>query len=103
MNDNARMYQIVTWPKSTSSASVNAEDICTTCDASSSFLRSRRSATTPPMRVKRSSGASPTKLSSARYQAESVSSRTSQLCATFCIQVPMLDVQAPIHSTRKSR
>ena len=28
---------------------------------------------------------------------------TSQLCATFCIHVPMLDVKAPVHSTRKSR
>ena len=28
---------------------------------------------------------------------------TSQFCATICIHVPMLDVQAPIHCTRKSR
>ena len=73
------MYQIVTCPVATSSASANADDICTTCDTSSSLRRSCRSATTPPISVKSSSGASPTKLSSARYQAESVSSRTSQL------------------------
>ena len=31
------------------------------------------------------------------------SETTSQFCATICIHVPMLDVQAPIHWTRKSR
>ena len=30
-------------------------------------------------------------------------SKTSQACASCCIQVPMLDVQAPIHRMRKSR
>ncbi len=34
---------------------------------------------------------------------ELVSETISQFCATICIQVPMLDVQAPIHCTRKSR
>ena len=29
--------------------------------------------------------------------------RTSQFCATICIHVPMLEVQAPNHCTRKSR
>src|SRR6267378_1693357 len=29
--------------------------------------------------------------------------RTSQFCATICIHVPMLEVHAPIHWTRKSR
>ena len=33
----------------------------------------------------------------------SVSERTIQFCATICIHVPMLDVQAPNHCTRKSR
>ena len=33
----------------------------------------------------------------------SVSETTSQFCATICIHVPMLEVQAPIHCTRKSR
>jgi len=28
---------------------------------------------------------------------------TSQFCATFCIQVPMVEVNAPNHRTRKSR
>src|SRR4030095_7396622 len=48
-------------------------------------------------------GSSPRNASSARYFAELVSSSTSQLCATFCIQVPMLDVHAPIQRMRKSR
>ena len=30
-------------------------------------------------------------------------SNTSQLWASFCIHVPMLDVQAPIHISRKTR
>src|SRR5437879_4129315 len=34
---------------------------------------------------------------------ELVSETTSQFCATICIHVPMLEVQAPIHWTRKSR
>ena len=33
----------------------------------------------------------------------SVSSRTSQLWATFCIQVPTVEANAPNQSTRKSR
>ena len=38
-----------------------------------------------------------------RKKAEPVSDRTSQFCALICIHVPMLDVQAPNHCTRKSR
>src|SRR5688500_1639804 len=50
-------------------------------------------------------GASPRKESSPRKKADEGPAivRTSQLCATFCIHVPMLEVKAPIHSTRKSR
>src|SRR5215470_17526439 len=38
-----------------------------------------------------------------RKNGELVSETTSQFCATICIHVPMLEVQAPIHCTRKSR
>ncbi len=38
-----------------------------------------------------------------RKKAECVSDSTSQFCATICIHVPMLDVHAPNHCTRKSR
>ena len=38
-----------------------------------------------------------------RKNDEPVSERTSQFCATICIHVPMLEVQAPVHWTRKSR
>ena len=41
--------------------------------------------------------------SSPRKNAELVSETTSQFCATICIHVPMLEVQAPNHWTRKSR
>src|SRR6185503_13953928 len=34
---------------------------------------------------------------------ELVSETISQFCATICIHVPMLEVQAPNHCTRKSR
>ncbi len=34
---------------------------------------------------------------------ELVRSRTSQLCATFCVQVPTVEAKAPNQSTRKSR
>src|SRR5690242_8960917 len=43
------------------------------------------------------------KASSPRKNDECVSDSTSQFCATICIHVPMLDVQAPVHWTRKSR
>src|SRR5438128_10692361 len=43
------------------------------------------------------------KASRPRKNAEFVSDQTSQFCATICIHVPMLDVQAPNHCTRKSR
>ena len=39
----------------------------------------------------------------AEENAEPVSERMSQFCAVSCVQVPTLDVQAPIHWTRKSR
>ena len=39
----------------------------------------------------------------AEQKGELESFRTSQLCAAICIQVPMLEVQAPIHIRRKSR
>src|SRR5215831_3594229 len=42
--------------------------------------------------------------SSPRKNGEALVSETmSQFCATICIHVPTLEVQAPIHWTRKSR
>ena len=43
------------------------------------------------------------KASSPRKKAEPVSERTIQFWAVVCVQVPMLDVHAPNHWTRKSR
>jgi recombination protein RecA len=51
-------------------------------------------------------GSSPRKVSSPRKNgaaADPVKVSTSQLWATFCIQVPIVETKAPIHSTRKSR
>ncbi len=38
-----------------------------------------------------------------RKNGELVSERTSQFCAMICIHVPIAELQAPIHWTRKSR
>ena len=38
-----------------------------------------------------------------RMNAEPVIVRTSQRCATCCIQLPVVEVKAPSHKTRKSR
>src|SRR4026209_2232713 len=43
------------------------------------------------------------KASRPRKKAEPVSEKTSHFSARLCIQVPMLEVQAPNQSTRKSR
>jgi hypothetical protein len=55
--------------------------------------------------VKSRIGNSPRNASRPRKKAEADPAivSTSQLCATFCIQVPMVDVNAPNQSTRKSR
>src|SRR4051812_1172731 len=56
------------------------------------------------MSEKRMIGSCCRNASSPRKNGEELVSETiSQFCATICIQVPMLEVQAPIHCTRKSR
>ena len=69
------------------------------------WRRSRRSATTPPIIVKRRIGSSLRKVSSPRKNAdrEPAIVRISHACATFCIHVPILDVRAPIQRRRKLR
>ena len=62
-----------------------------------------RSATTPPMSEKRNIGIWPRNESRPRRNGEFVISSTSQFWATVCIHVPMLEVQAPNQSRRKSR
>ena len=69
----------------------------------SSWRRSTRSAMTPPARENRKIGISPRNASSPSRNGEPESCSTSQLWASFCIQVPMLEVQAPAHISRKSR
>jgi len=77
--------------------------IWTYCEAISVRRRSRRSASTPPTSENRMIGSCCRNASSPRKNAECVSDSTSQFCATICIHVPMLEVQAPNHCTRKSR
>src|SRR5690349_24374123 len=55
------------------------------------------------MSEKRMIGSCCRNASSPRKNAELVSETTSQFCATICIHVPMLEVHAPNHCTRKSR
>ena len=59
----------------------------------------------PPSSVKSRIGSSPAKLSRPRKNAEDepVSVTISHACATFCIQVPIVDVNAPNQRMRKSR
>src|SRR5262245_60616192 len=75
------------------------------CEVSSSRFRSYRSATTPPTSVSSKIGSSPRNESRPRKNADDVPVivSTSQFWATFCIQVPMVEVNAPNHRTRKSR
>ena len=73
------------------------------CEASSVRRRSRRSASTPPISVNSMIGSCWRNASRPRKNAEPVSDSTIQFCAAICVQVPMLDVQAPNHWTRKSR
>src|SRR6516162_8880072 len=72
-----------------------------TCDPSNRNRRSTRSATTPPIKENRKIGISPRKASSPSMNADLESSNTSQLWASFCIHVPILDVHAPNHMMRK--
>ena len=57
------------------------------------------------MSVKSRIGSSPRKESRPRKNADDdpLMVSTSQFWATFCIQVPMVDVKAPNQRTRKSR
>ena len=58
---------------------------------------------TPPKSEKRRKGASPRKASRPSSAVDPVIVRISQFCATSCIHVPTLDVNAPAHMRRKSR
>ena len=82
---------------------MKAQLICTNCDPISSRRRSNRSAATPAKSASVKIGNSPKKESSPNQKGEPPSSKTSQLWASFCIHVPMLEVQAPDHMSRKSR
>ena len=103
INERVRMCQTRTTPIAASEARVNAQVSCTHCDPSNRRRRLTRSATTPPISENRKIGMLPRKASSPSMRAEPEILYTSQLCATICIHVPMLDVQAPNQSTRKSR
>ncbi len=78
--------------------------ICTYCDPSSTRRRSMRSAITPPIRENMTMGSWARKLSRPSRNAEpEMLEKTSQLCATTCIHVPIDEVQAPNQIRRNSR
>src|SRR5207237_8910840 len=72
-------------------------------DAETEGGRERRPERSAPTSENRMIGSCCRNASSPRKNAEFVSDSTSQFCATICIHVPMLEVQAPNHCTRKSR
>jgi len=82
-------------------ASAKARSIITDCVTSSSLRLLTRSATTPPNSVKMRNGMEPAKPTTPSQNAEPVSRSTSQPCATFCIQVPMLERKFPLQKSRK--
>ncbi len=81
-------------------ASRNAEESCTICEVRRIRRRSIRSASTPPKREKTRKGASPRNASSPSRNADPVMVRISQFCATSCIHVPTLEVNAPAQRRR---
>ncbi len=69
----------------------------------SKWRRSRRSANTPPTSEKRKIGVACRIGSKDSRKGLWLIFQISQPCASICIQVPMAEVQAPIHISRKSR
>src|SRR2546430_16655490 len=69
----------------------------------SNLRRSNRSANTPPARVSTNPGAVAMNPSTPSQNGELESCRTSQPCATACIQVPVLERKAPDQNSRKLR
>src|ERR1700694_2852337 len=112
MNDSMRMGHTPSiplgppaWitPVPNSAAKKNAQVNWTTCEPTKISWRDIRSANTPPTSEKRTIGMLPRKESTPSHKGEPESSNTSQLCAMICIQVPMLEIQAPVHMMLKSR
>ena len=81
--------QTWTWPESASSPSARATAVDTLWVAISSERLGKRSAATPPMSEKASTGRVPAAPTAPSQNGWLVSSRTSQPCATACIQVPV--------------
>src|SRR5665213_2525447 len=103
-NESTTTSHTVTTLNQVRVASTKARIIMTDCVTSSSLRLSTRSATTPPNKVNTRNGIDPAKLTTPSQNAElAVSVRTSQLCATFCIQVPMLERKFPLQKRRKSQ
>jgi hypothetical protein len=102
-NDSRKMCQTFTVCVQIRKPRTKAKLICMYCERSMMRRRSRRSASAPPMSEKRSIGPVERKPSTPRRNAEFVIERTTQLCATVCIQVPVVEVNAPNQSRRKSR
>src|SRR5271169_220230 len=103
MKDKIRICQNLTTPVAKRIIRKKAQLNCTYWEPNRSFCRLVRSANTPPNNENSTMGMVPRKESRPRKKADLESCKTSQLWAICCMAVPMLEVQAPIHMTRKSR
>ena len=81
----------------------NAQPICTNCEASSTLAAVHAVGDHAAHQREQEDGDLAQEGVEAQQEGEPEIVSTSQLWATFCIQVPMLEVQAPNHISRKSR
>jgi hypothetical protein len=81
-------------------ASRNENASCSNCARTNRRRRSIESASTPPTVLSSSDGPSCAKKTTPTNVGECVSSNANAESTTFCIQVPMLDANAPIHTVR---
>ena len=96
---NVRTTARVACPAAVRMVSRSAAVIMPACAASRILRRFRRSANTPPSGA-RTMGNVPANETNETQNAEWVSSRTCQATAVVCIQVPVFDSTAPVHSRR---
>src|SRR5574341_975452 len=101
--ERVRMCQTFTASKAIRPVKRKAQLIWMYCEPSRMCRRSIRSATTPPTSENRKIGISPRNASRPSRNGEPEICSTSQLWASFCIQVPTLEVHDPSQRSRKSR
>jgi len=93
--------QTAMWWKKVKPARMKASAIITDWVTRSRRRLLTRSAMTPPKRVTKRNGICPANPTTPSQKAELVRVRTSQPWATFCIQLPTLEVKLPAQKRRK--